>query len=171
MAGRPCRRAERRDRAASVDGLVATDEIVSFEGAPRPENIADGPASRDHATRGAPTTRRKETDFGETQMPAFWIALVRVQDEEAYGEYAKRAGPAIERHGGEFLARGGRYKSFEGDDCPRMVVVRFPSLEDAAACYESEEYQAAKALQEGAALRHLGVVEGVGVPPLEWSNA
>ncbi|MEM6375897.1 MAG: DUF1330 domain-containing protein, partial [Pseudomonadota bacterium] len=59
-------------------------------------------------------------------MPALWIAHVSVKDTEAYGEYAKRAGPAIEKHGGRFIARGGRYVQLEGPDRPRNVVARFP---------------------------------------------
>ncbi|MCK4866714.1 MAG: DUF1330 domain-containing protein, partial [Alphaproteobacteria bacterium] len=33
-------------------------------------------------------------------MVAYWIGRVRVTDAGGYGEYAKLAGPAIEKHGG-----------------------------------------------------------------------
>ena len=92
-------------------------------------------------------------------MPALWIAHVRVTDEEAYGKYAKLAGPAIAEHGGTFIARGGRYVQLEGADRPRNVVARFPSVEDAEACYRSEAYQAALSHAEGAAERELVIVE------------
>ena len=60
-------------------------------------------------------------------MPtALWIAHVHVTDAEAYGRYAKEAGPAITAHGGVFLARGGRYVQLEGNDRARNVVARFP---------------------------------------------
>ena len=74
---------------------------------------------------------------------ALWIAHVKVLDAEAYGKYAALAGPAIAKHGGAFLARGGRYVQLEGNDRPRNVVARFPSLEAAVACYHSAEFQAA----------------------------
>ena len=92
-------------------------------------------------------------------MPALWIAHVRVTDEDAYGKYAKLAGPAIAEHGGSFIARGGRYVQLEGPDRPRNVVARFPSVEDAEACYRSEAYQAALSHAEGAAERELVIVE------------
>ena len=93
-------------------------------------------------------------------MPtALWIANVDVTDTEAYGKYAKLAGPAIAAHGGVFLARGGRYVQLEGNDRPRNVVARFPSLEAAVACYNSAEYQAALAHAKGASVRDLMVVE------------
>ena len=64
-------------------------------------------------------------------MPAYWIAHGKITDEEVYGEYRKRAGPAIEGHGGRFLARGGRHVPMEGPDIARNVVIEFASLEDA----------------------------------------
>lgn len=93
-------------------------------------------------------------------MPsALWIAHVTVTDPEAYGKYAKAAGPAIAAHGGVFLARGGRYVQLEGNDRARNVVARFPSLEAAVACYNSAEYQAALDHARGASIRDLCVVE------------
>ena len=92
-------------------------------------------------------------------MSALWIAHVHVTDAEAYGRYAKAAGPAIAAFGGEFLARGGRYRQLEGNDRARNVVARFPSFEDAVACYESAEYQAALAHAKGASERDLVIVE------------
>lgn len=92
-------------------------------------------------------------------MSALWIAHVTVTDAEAYGRYAKLAGPAIAAHGGVFLARGGRYVQLEGTDRARNVVARFPSVEDAVACYRSEAYQEALSHAKGAAVRDLVVVE------------
>ena len=92
-------------------------------------------------------------------MTALWIAHVHVTDAEAYGRYAKAAGPAIAAHDGVFLARGGRYRQMEGNDRSRNVVARFPSFEAAVACYESPEYQAALAHAKGASERDLVIVE------------
>ena len=96
-------------------------------------------------------------------MPtALWIAHVQVTDAEAYGKYAALAGPAIAAHGGYFLARAGRYVQLEGNDRPRNVVARFPSLEKAVECYNSPAYQAALAHAKGASVRDLVVVEEIG---------
>lgn len=92
-------------------------------------------------------------------MSALWIASVEVTDTEAYGEYARRAGPAIAAHGGAFLARGGRTVVLEGTARPRNVVARFPSLDAAVACYNSPEYQDALSYAKGASIRDLYVVE------------
>ena len=92
-------------------------------------------------------------------MPALWIAHVTVTDDEAYGKYAKLAGPAIEKHGGNFIARGGRYVQLEGTDRPRNVVAKFPSVEAAETCYRSPEYQQALDHARGASERDLLIVE------------
>ena len=92
-------------------------------------------------------------------MPALWFAHVNVTDAEAYGKYAELAGPAIAEHGGEFIARGGRYVQLEGPDRPRNVVARFPSVEAAEACYRSSAYQAALDHARGASERELVIVE------------
>ncbi|MER2509729.1 DUF1330 domain-containing protein [Amaricoccus sp.] len=94
-------------------------------------------------------------------MPAYWIAHVSVSDEATYGEYARRATAAITAHGGEFLARGGRHRQMEGRDRPRNVVVLFPSLEAAEACYNSTAYQEALSFARGASERDLVLVEAL----------
>ncbi len=94
-------------------------------------------------------------------MTAFWIAHVTVTDEEAYARYAALAGPAIAAHGGAFLARGGRWRQMEGRERPRNVVARFPSFEDAVACYESDAYREALTHARDAAERELVIVEGL----------
>ena len=93
-------------------------------------------------------------------MAAYWIAHVTVNDADAYGEYAKRATGAIEAHGGEFLARATRTVWLEGNERARNVVVRFPSVEDAERCYQSEAYREALTYAKGAAERDLCIVEG-----------
>ncbi|WP_292287993.1 DUF1330 domain-containing protein [Marivita sp.] len=92
-------------------------------------------------------------------MPALWIAHVTVTDPEAYAKYAELAGPAIAQHGGHFIARGGRFVQLEGQERERNVVARFPSVEDAEACYNSADYQRALDHARGASERELLIVE------------
>ena len=93
-------------------------------------------------------------------MSAYWIAHVNVIDTESYAKYANLATVAIESHGGEFLARGTRTVWLEGTERARNVVVRFPSVEDAQACYQSATYQEALSHAKDAAVRDLCIVEG-----------
>ena len=88
--------------------------------------------------RGVGARDRHRRGRGGSLMPAYWIAHVTVTDAEAYGRYARLAHRRpSQAHGGRFLARGGRYVQLEGHDRARNVVVEFPSLEAAEACYRS----------------------------------
>ena len=92
-------------------------------------------------------------------MPALWIAHVTVTDPDAYGKYAELAGPAIAKHGGHFIARGGRFVQLEGQERRRNVVARFPSVQAAVECYNSPDYQQALSHARDASERELMVVE------------
>jgi len=92
-------------------------------------------------------------------MSALWIAHVTVTDEESYARYAALAPEAIERGGGQILARGGRYVQLEGADRSRNVVIRYPSVEAAKAVYDSDLYQKALRHAKGASRREVVIVE------------
>ena len=92
-------------------------------------------------------------------MSALWIAHVTVHDEEAYAKYAALATEAIAAHNGTFIARGGRFVQLEGQARPRNVVARFPSVEIAEECYNSEAYQRALSHARDASERELMIIE------------
>ena len=94
-------------------------------------------------------------------MKGYWIARVNIKNREAYATYAQKAKPAIEKHHGRYLVRGGSQKILEGTDLERAVVIEFPSMEAALACYNSKEYSQAKSHREGNADFHGVIVEGV----------
>ena len=94
-------------------------------------------------------------------MSAYWIAHVDVTDPETYGEYAKLATIAIQAHGGKFLARGGDYKCLEGNSRPRNVLVEFPDMESAVACYNSETYGKALEKSRRSSVRDVLLLDGV----------
>ena len=95
-------------------------------------------------------------------MPkGYWIAHVTVTEPEQYQHYATATREAFQKYGANILARGGAFRQLEGDGHPRNVVIEFPSLQAALDCYNSPEYQAAKAKREGAGIANIVLVEGV----------
>ena len=92
-------------------------------------------------------------------MGALWIAHVDVTDEEKYAEYIKVASVVIPEHGGQFIARGGRFIQFEGNERRRNVVARFPSVDAAQAAYNDPRYQDAVEIAKMASTREVMVVE------------
>jgi uncharacterized protein (DUF1330 family) len=95
-------------------------------------------------------------------MPkAYWIAHVTVSNPDQYKFYAEAAVAAFKKYGATILARGGKHEQMEGKGRPRNVVIEFPSLQAAIDCYNSPEYQSAKAKREGAGEADVVLVEGV----------
>ena len=97
-------------------------------------------------------------------MPAYIIARVQVTDWERYRQYTNATPAAVEKFGGRFIVRGGETVALEGPpETARLVVIEFPSLDQAEAFYRSEEYSRAKKLREGAATGQFLAVEGCAV--------
>ena len=95
-------------------------------------------------------------------MAAYLIARVEVTNPEAYENYKKLAAEAIAKYDGRYLARGGNMETLEGDEeSRRVVIVAFPTLEQAKTFYNSPEYQEAKAAREGAAKGQFVIVDGI----------
>lgn len=94
-------------------------------------------------------------------MAAYWIAHVTVTDPEAYRGYQALAPAAFARFGARFLARGGAAEVLEGPPAERHVVIEFPDLAAARACYHSKEYAAARTARATAATVTVVIVEGL----------
>ena len=94
-------------------------------------------------------------------MPkGYWVAKANITNNEKLSKYGKQAEIAIEKYGGRFLVRGGKYETKEGADYSRNVVVEFDSYDKALAAYGSKEYKKALQLLEGGAERIYAIVEG-----------
>jgi len=95
-------------------------------------------------------------------MPAYIIVDLTVTDLPAMEEYRKQVPATLARYGGRFLVRGGAHQTVEGDWKPnRLVVLEFPSMEQAKRWYDSEEYREPKALRLRAGRANLVMVDGV----------
>jgi len=81
-----------------------------------------------------------------------------VRDEATLASYAKVAGPAIEAHGGRFLARGIPTRAYESGLKQRLVIIEFDSTTKAIEAYESPEYRAALAILKDAAERDVRII-------------
>ncbi len=91
----------------------------------------------------------------------YWIARVDIRDAARYPDYVAAAKPAFEQYGAKFLARGGAFQKLEGQVRARNVIIEFPSLQAAADCYNSPEYQVAAAIRQKCADAEMVIVEGI----------
>jgi uncharacterized protein (DUF1330 family) len=95
-------------------------------------------------------------------MSAYVVVEIEVLDHEQYETYKELAPPSITQYGGRYVARGGEVTTLEGTWSPkRLVILEFPSLDQAKAWWSSPEYAEAKALRQAAAHTQMIVVAGL----------
>ncbi|MBE7419090.1 MAG: DUF1330 domain-containing protein [Ideonella sp.] len=97
---------------------------------------------------------------------AYVIVAMNITDPARYREYMAAAQEVVKAAGGEYLVRGGRHETLEGNWQPHRVgVLRFPSYAAAKAFYDGAQYTAARAKRKGTTEYFDAVlVEGVETP-------
>jgi len=94
-------------------------------------------------------------------MAAYIVVELEVRDAARYENYKGMVPPSLALYGGRFLVRGGNVETLEGRWSPkRLVIVEFPSVENAKAWWAGAEYAEAKALRQATADTQMIVVEG-----------
>jgi uncharacterized protein (DUF1330 family) len=95
-------------------------------------------------------------------MAAYIVVEVDVRDAVRYEDYKRLVPPTLEQYGGRFLVRGGAAETLEGDWAPgRVVILEFPSAEQARQWWGSTAYAPAKELRQATAHTRMILVEGV----------
>ena len=95
-------------------------------------------------------------------MAAYVIVEVNVTDSQLFAEYAKGVPATIAAYGGKYLVRGGSVDAKEGGWTPkRIVVLEFPSMDQARKWYHSPEYKPLLEMRLKAANSKMILVEGV----------
>lgn len=94
-------------------------------------------------------------------MAGYIIADVEITDPEEYKRYAQQTPGTVEQYGGRFIVRGGQPETLEGDwQTKRIVIIEFPSVEQAKIWYDSPEYSAIKGIRQHAAISSIIIVQG-----------
>lgn len=98
-------------------------------------------------------------------MPAYIVVEIEVKDPAVFEEYKKLSPATIQQYGGRYLARGGATECLEGDWLPsRLVILEFPSMEQARVWYNSPEYTHAKGYRLRSAGGQMVLTEGYQAP-------
>lgn len=95
----------------------------------------------------------------------YWVASVDVTDPDGYKAYVAANAEAFRKYGAKFLVRGGKSEAVEGKLRARVVVIEFPSYEQALACYRSPEYRRAMTFRQGKSQADIVIIEGYDGPP------
>jgi uncharacterized protein (DUF1330 family) len=94
-------------------------------------------------------------------MPVYAVAQGRVENRQMLNEYVSKVVASIESGGGRILGFDEAPEIVEGEvDCPRTVIVEFPSLDAFREWYDSDGYQAILPLRLESTPGTLVVVNG-----------
>lgn len=95
-------------------------------------------------------------------MSAYLIVNIDVHDPEVYEGYKTGAAALVDRHGGEYIVRGGEFDVLEGDWTPtRLVILRFPDRTALNAFYSDPDYAPLKKLRQSSASSDAIAVDGI----------
>ena len=95
-------------------------------------------------------------------MPAYVIVEIDVLSDETYETYKQMVPASLASFDGKFLVRGGATEELEGNWSPkRLVILEFPSIDQAKAWWNSPDYLEAKRVRQASANTKMIVVEGV----------
>jgi uncharacterized protein (DUF1330 family) len=95
-------------------------------------------------------------------MAAYVVVEIEVLDSQQYETYKHLAPASIAHYGGRYIARGGQVETLEGTWLPaRLVILEFPSVDQAKAWWNSPEYEEAKRLRQAVARTQMIVVAGL----------
>jgi uncharacterized protein (DUF1330 family) len=96
-------------------------------------------------------------------MAAYIIGRVQMRDPPWVAEYGPKTGALVTKHGGKFIVRGGKMERLEGKEAlpSVMVVLEFPSMEQATAWYNDPDYAPLIKLRQQGSDVELTLVDGV----------
>jgi uncharacterized protein (DUF1330 family) len=95
-------------------------------------------------------------------MAAFVVVQESIENEAVFAQYRAKAPATVEAYGGKFLARGGNLEVLEGElPHKRLVILEFPTRQDAIAWYNSPEYQEILPLRLSSSSGIFAVLDGM----------
>lgn len=94
-------------------------------------------------------------------MSVYAIIEIRIKNKDMYYEYVEKVKPIIEKYKGRYLVRGGKITTLFGDWNPeRIIIIKFPSIEEVNLCFGSEAYGRIAGLRENSTITKSIIVEG-----------
>ena len=94
-------------------------------------------------------------------MNAYLILDLAIHDLDKFMEYIDRIPAFIKKHAGRYIVQGVKPTVMEGDWSPqRMVVIEFPSKENAIAFLQDPDAQSLFALRHNTTTSKLLLVDG-----------
>ena len=104
---------------------------------------------------------KNSNDKDKIMKKGYILVRISIHTPDLFKEYPPLSGPAMEKFGGKYLIRGGKFEIAEGGwPADRTTVVEFESFKKAKECYESIEYSKAKEIRQKSTKTDLILIEG-----------
>lgn len=98
-------------------------------------------------------------------MPGYVVTMIDIDDHEKFSEYARAVGPTLREYGGRVDLRGPIVAVVEGQlpiqSDTRLIVLEFPTVDDARRWYDSDEYKPLIAQREAISSTTAFIIDGV----------
>ena len=102
-----------------------------------------------------------QTQTDSSSKPAYMVFNVQVTNAQQYDAYRVFSGQAMQEFNAEVLVRGGEMTVLEGQMFPRTVILKFTSVAQAQAFYDSQTYSKGRELRKDAAIANIAIIEGI----------
>ena len=104
---------------------------------------------------------RAQAPTSQAKPPAYYISEFELTDAEGIRPYSAAVESTFAPFGGRYAARGGKVVSLEGEPSKRVIMIVFPSLEQAQAWYDSPRYREIMPTRHRSAKSRVFIMEGV----------
>ena len=95
-------------------------------------------------------------------MAAYAVAVIReTRFNDDVVKYLQSIDETLAPFSGKYIIHGGPYQPLEGSWEGDLVIIEFPSMEDAQAWYDSDEYASIRHLRTGNTEGDVVLVQGV----------
>ena len=97
---------------------------------------------------------------GGARAPAYYISEFDLTDPEGIRPYSAAVESTFTPFGGRYVVRGGKVVSLEGAPAKRVIMIAFPSLEQAQAWYDSPAYRSILPIRHKSATSRVFIMDG-----------
>ena len=104
---------------------------------------------------------KKSKSKVQNMKKGYLIVRINISNTELFQQYPPLSTKSVEKFGGKYLIRGGRFEVVEGKwPAERTTVVEFESFDKAKEFYNSLEYNEAKKVRQESAESDFILIEG-----------
>lgn len=108
----------------------------------------------------APAGAQAQSTAAAAKPPAYYISEFELTDPEGIKPYSAVVESTFQPFGGKYAVRGGKLVSLEGEPSKRVIMIGFPSMEQAQAWYASPRYQEIMPIRHRSAKSRVFIMEG-----------